>query len=145
MAGGTMGVVYGAAGLWQWKKTIDEPGWDSWTDNKVSWKEALDLEGSNYVGYVSKVFSKVDASDIEKRPDLSGNSTPVLAIENKLYLSYLPTGGEINISSVPEGISYRWFDPTKGVFLQKGITEKGKIFNAPDKNPWVLVIGDMAE
>jgi len=45
-----MGVVYGAAGLWQWKVRADEPGWQAWCSQKMSWKDALELEGSAYVG-----------------------------------------------------------------------------------------------
>ena len=65
MHGGTMGIVYGAACLWQWKITADEPGWDAWTDALMSWKEAMNQEGSNYAGLISKAFEGFDFTDMK--------------------------------------------------------------------------------
>ena len=50
-AGGTMGVGYGAASLWQWRLHADEPGHsDYFLCPDAGWREALDFEGSSYVG-----------------------------------------------------------------------------------------------
>ena len=46
LSGGTMGVVYGAAALWQWKITADEPGWTAWAEQAKSWEEALEMVGA---------------------------------------------------------------------------------------------------
>ena len=46
-AGGTMGVVYGAASLWQWRLHADEPGHARYfLAAGAGWREALDFEGS---------------------------------------------------------------------------------------------------
>ena len=58
--GGTMGVFYGVAALWQWKFTAEEPGWPAWAVDNYSWQEALHLEGSAYVGAVSKALAGFD-------------------------------------------------------------------------------------
>jgi hypothetical protein len=51
-AGGTMGVVYGAGSLWQWAHRGDEPGQsDFFLAPGAGWREALDFEGSRYVGW----------------------------------------------------------------------------------------------
>ena len=45
-AGGTMGVVYGAGSLWQWRLHPNEPGHANWcTAPGAGWREALDFDG----------------------------------------------------------------------------------------------------
>lgn len=141
MNGGTMGVVYGAAGLWQWKLTTDEPGWGEWTDQPVNWQTALALEGSNYPGNIRKALDGFDFVDIEKRWDLTEGNKPLLAKEGKFYVAYLPEGGEIKIKSVPNGLDYFWFNPMLGNVETSGVVKDNNTFLAPDKKPWVLLIG----
>lgn len=140
MHGGTMGVVYGAAGLWQWKLTTDEPGWPVWTDQAVSWREAIDLEGSKYVGFVAKAFRNFDFADMEKRWDLTDGMKPLLAKEGTFYVAYLESGGELKINGQSGELPYYWFNPRTGEFASEGKTEQWS-FTAPDTNPWVLIIG----
>ncbi len=140
MHGGTMGVVYGAAALWQWKITKDEPGWETWTDQLMSWKEAKEMEGSHYVGLVAKILKKYNLTDIERRWDLSGGK-PLLAKEGKLYIAYLKEGGKIKINSIPAGMHYRWVDPRNGQIFGSNITDKD-VFTAPDAKSWVLIVSE---
>jgi hypothetical protein len=140
MHGGTMGVVYGAAALWQWKITPDEEGWAEWTDQTMSWREAIRMEGSQYVGLVGRAFDGFDFADMEKRLDLAGGK-PLLASEGKFYISYLPEGGELLISGVPANIPYYWFNPRTGDLREAGTTTSGLTFTAPDNSPWVLIVG----
>lgn len=141
MHGGTMGVVYGAVGLWQWKVSPNEPGWGDWTNYSVSWKEALDFEGSKYVGLVGKALEGYDFTDMEKRWDMTDNNQPLLAKENKFYLSYLEKGGNIKISKLPAGMFYHWFNPVTGDITEEKSTEYEQVFQAPTEDPWVLIIG----
>jgi hypothetical protein len=145
MHGGTMGVVYGAAGLWQWKVSIDEEGWSEWTDQPVSWETALELEGSTYAGLVSKAFNGFDFVDMEKRLDLTDNKQPLLAKEGVFYVSYLEKGGSITIKNLPEGLPYYWFNPKTGVFDNNGISGINSIFEAPSSEPWVFIAGHKKE
>jgi len=138
MHGGTMGVVYGAATLWQWKISTDEKGWPVWTDQATSWKEAMQMEGSKYVGLVGKILGELDMTDIEKRWDLA-DGKPLLAKEGKLYISYLNECGEIAIKNLPANLTYTWINPKTGNPRQIGKVT-GHEFNAPDENPWVLII-----
>lgn len=140
MHGGTMGVVYGAACLWQWKITADEPGWPEWTNAPLSWRDALELEGGQYVGFFSRAFEGFDFADMQRRWDLSGNK-PLLAKEGNFYIAYLEKGGEIKIKNVPADLPFRWFDPVKGEFLKEERNGANGQFTAPDENPWVLIIG----
>lgn len=138
MHGGTMGVVYGAAALWQWKISGNEEGWSAWADQPLSWKGASGLEGSKYVGLVGKILREIDMTDIEKRWDLA-DGQPLLAKEGKLYLSFLQKGGAITIKNLPQNLNYSWKNPKTGKTEVSGITKK-ETFKAPDKNPWVLLI-----
>ncbi|MDX2248406.1 MAG: DUF4038 domain-containing protein [Bacteroidia bacterium] len=142
MSGGTMGVVYGAAGLWQWKVTADEEGWGVWASQNKSWQETLDMEGSRYVGYLAKALEGYDIADMEKRWDLAEDNRPLLAIEGKFYLSYLNEGGKISIPTVPAGLPWRWFDPQTGEWGDEGITEVNPVFITPGQSPKVLIIGE---
>lgn len=138
MHGGTMGVVYGAAGLWQWKIAPDETGWTSWADQPLSWKGALHLEGATYVALLGKVLDNFDLTDIQKKWGLA-EGKPLLAKEGNLYISYLNEGGEVTIKGLPENGNYQWYDPKTGNIKQFGKVS-GPTFKAPDKNPWVLVV-----
>lgn len=138
MHGGTMGIVYGAATLWQWKVSATEEGWPAWTDQPTSWREAITMEGSTYAGLVGKILKELDMADIEKRWDLA-NGKPLLTKENQLYISYLNEGGEIEIENLPTDLRYRWINPKTGEVFQTGKSTVKK-FETPDENPWVLII-----
>ncbi|MGI9550109.1 MAG: DUF4038 domain-containing protein, partial [Aurantibacter sp.] len=137
MHGGTMGVVYGAATLWQWKISPDEEGWPAWTDQPTSWMEAMQMEGSTYVGLVGKILEGINMTDIEKRWDLA-DGKPLLA-KRDLYIAYLNDGGEITVKDLPSDLNYSWIDPRTGEPAQIGKVTANS-FRAPDKNPWVLII-----
>jgi hypothetical protein len=142
MNGGTMGVVYGAGGLWQWKITAEEEGWPEWANSNNSWKDALRLEGSKYVGFMSKAIQGLDITDIEKKHELAEGKL-CLAKINKTYISYLPEGGTITINSLKSGLPYEWFNPKSSEITSGGKVEGQKQkFEAPDHNPWVLIVGE---
>ena len=140
MHGGTMGVVYGAAALWQWKITADEPGWESWTDQPLSWKGAMEMKGGSYVGLISKILKPYNLTDIERRRDTSENKY-ILAREGSLYIAYLNNGGEINIKNLPGGMHYKWVNPKSGNVFKKGVAYNTS-FSAPDGQPWVLIVAN---
>lgn len=139
LSGGTMGVVYGAGSLWNWKLTADEPGWAEWANSNVSWKEALQLSGANYVGFVGKALEGLDIADIELHPELTAGKL-CLAKPGQLYLVYLPEGGEVTIADLPENLAFRWFDPVKGVFYVGGKTVTNQLFSSGVSQPSVLIV-----
>lgn len=143
VSGGTMGVVYGAGGLWNWKLFADEEGWPDWANTNASWSDAIEFEGSRYVGYLSKALAGMPFTDMQKRPDLA-DGAHLLANPGKFYLSYLPEGGSIEIRGAPEGLPYRWFDPKKGEFAGGGDAPGGDSLrlDAPSESPWVLIVGE---
>ena len=141
MHGGTMGVAYGAVGVWQWKVARDEPGWPDWTDAPLSWRDALDLEGSTYVGAIARAFRGFDTTDMERRWDLAEGNRPLLAKPGAFYVAYLSEGGDITIPTAPAGLPFYWFDARAGEFRGEGIVAAGGRFRAPDDRPWVLLVG----
>jgi hypothetical protein len=140
MSGGTMGVVYGAASLWQWKITADEEGWTAWSSQPKNWEEAMKMEGARYVGFVGKAFEGIDFTDMERRWDLNEEQLPMLAKQGLFYACYLPEGGTVTINELALNMNYRWFDPKKGEFDVSKQTNGEKSFTAPDDNPWVLIL-----
>jgi hypothetical protein len=140
LSGGTMGVVYGAGGLWNWKLRANEPGWPDWANSNVSWKEAIQLPGSGYVGYMGKALNSLDVVDIEKHPELAGGQL-CLAKPGKLYIVYLPNGGEVSIEKLPSKFSIRWFDPKKGEFVAEHSDQSSQTdFKSPILGPAVLIV-----
>jgi hypothetical protein len=140
-AGGTMGVVYGAAGLWQWKLAADEPGWPDWANAPLAWHQAMELEGSLYVGYVGRALSGMNFADMEKRPDLAGGK-PCLAKPGEFYVVYLSEGGQVALSGLSASLPYRWFDPRQGEWGEEQVTPgETMTLSAPSSDPWVLVVG----
>lgn len=140
LAGGTMGVVYGAAALWQWKVSPNEEGWTAWASQARSWDQALEMEGSTFVGLVSRPFADADFADMEKRADLVEGEGTLLAKEGKFYLSYLPTGGSIQLKALPSGLEARWYNPKSGEFRPIASLPEAGVFTAPDLSPWVLIL-----
>ncbi|GAB4403481.1 MAG: DUF4038 domain-containing protein [Bacteroidia bacterium] len=141
MYGGTMGVVYGAGAIWQWKYSGDEPGWDTWCNSLVSWEEALTLPGSQYPGRLRQALADYDWLDIEKHPELAEGAL-CLAHPGALYVLFLPAGGTRTLTGLSDALPYRWFDPVAGTWHVGGVTE-GRAFSmqAPSEAPWVLVVG----
>jgi hypothetical protein len=139
--GGTMGVFYGVAALWQWKLTPDEPGWPAWAQDGASWRTALAKEGSRYVGLVGKAFDAYDFSDMTKHPEFASGK-PCVAIPGKFAVVYLESGGDVVVNGVGAGLPYRWFDPKTGDWLRGSKIRAGdNPISAPSSSPWVLVIG----
>ncbi len=139
-SGGTMGVFYGAGGLWNWKITADEPGWEPWAETEANWEDALHFEGSRYVGYVSRALEGLDFADIERRHDLAGGRL-ALAKPGRLYVVYLPEGGDVTLDGLTAPLPYRWFDPQSGEWTAAGTLQPGETLHAPSAAPYVLVVG----
>jgi hypothetical protein len=61
-----MGVVYGAANLWQWKLHANEPGRTEYFMALAgSSHEALDDSGSTYVGLVGRSLDGLPTADLQ--------------------------------------------------------------------------------
>lgn len=140
-AGGTMGVFYGVAALWQWKHVADEWTWPDWGKDNVNWRDALDLPGSTFVGHVGKALKDYDFADMTRLPDSAGGRACV-GVPGKFYCVYLPEGGEVTLSGIDASLPFRWFDPKAGTWAGGGMSEgKAPSFKSLSNEPWVLIAG----
>lgn len=123
-AGGTMGVFYGAAGLWQWRLHPNEPGHaEYFLAEKAGWREALDFEGSRYVGLVAKILEDLPIEDISPNWQVSLGRRGLLK-PDILYIGYLENGGTLEIVSgehVP--MPYRVYNPKTGSVIKEGVRD----------------------
>ena len=134
MHGGTMGVFYGAAGLFQWKITPDEEGWQEWLNNDLSWEQALDLSGARYVGNVGKILSNFDPSDMEViRLD---TIQAIINTQNDL-VAYLKPGEGVHYEK--ERSSLFVYDPRSATLLTRSAHSKASIMNRTANAQVILV------
>lgn len=119
-AGGTMGVVYGAASLWQWRLHENEPGHAAWCSALDSgWRDALAFEGSSYVGVISRIFDGLPFADMEPNWT-STHGRRAVAVPGKLLVVFLPDGGYFSIVDETVPREYRVVDPKTGAVLRSG-------------------------
>lgn len=120
-AGGTMGVVYGAGSLWQWRLHPQEPGHETWfLAEGAGWREALDFEGSRYVGLVARILDGLPLADIEPNWQVTLGRRGLLA-PGSLFVGYTEEGGPLEIMSgahVPR--RYHVVDPRSGALVRQG-------------------------
>ncbi|WP_232834996.1 apiosidase-like domain-containing protein [Pleomorphovibrio marinus] len=142
-SGGTMGVVYGAAGLWNWKLRTEEPDFADWSTTNASWEEATQFEGSVYPGILGKTLEGYDIADIEIS-DQEASGAKVLQKENSLFVAYLPKGGDLTLMGIKENLPVVFVDPKTGDSNSQDPTtgEVKQTFSLPDDEPWVVLIGE---
>jgi hypothetical protein len=141
-AGGTMGVVYGAASLWQWRLHPNEPDHADWcTAPNAGWREALDFEGSRYPGIAAKILDGLPLTGMEPNWIYTYGRRG-LAVPGKLFVLYLPEGGIAPILSRDVPRPYRVFDPRTGEVLRTdrlAETQTATANSGPGTDPRVLV------
>ena len=142
MSGGTMGVVYGAAAVWNWKLSTGEPGFEAWSTTDASVLEAIEFEGSKYPGLLGKGLNGYDVADMQLGHQLT-NGHKMVFKQDRFYASYLPEGGEITVRQLKPGLPVRFYNPKQGDFVEAGdVNKEEQSFTAPDDSPWVLLIGE---
>ena len=94
-SGGVMGVVYGAGSLWNWVRNAEENDAQSWSFAPgKSWRDAIDFEGSSYVGNLGKILNAFDVSGV--KPDWSiAPSRRGLWVPGEFLVVYLGNGGGV--------------------------------------------------
>lgn len=119
-AGGTMGVFYGAASLWQWRLSPTEAGHEAYfLAEGAGWREALDFEGSRYVGLVGQILKGLTITDMEPdwKETLGGRG---LLIPGELFIAYVETGGDLRMVGDKAPLQYRVVDPRNGEVVREG-------------------------
>jgi hypothetical protein len=144
-AGATMGVGYGAASLWQWRLHPDEPGHAPYfLAAHAGWREALDFEGSRYVGLVGKILDGLPLAGAEPCWDVSTNSRGLLD-PSVVYVGYSEHGGPwIFLDGEGRVPSRFWMiDPRTGKVLKSGDTPPDRVPIENDSyEPSVLICCD---
>ncbi|MEV0231975.1 DUF4038 domain-containing protein [Nonomuraea sp. NPDC050786] len=142
-AGGTMGVVYGAANIWQWRLHEDEPGHPAYfLAPSGGWRDSLDFEGSTYVGLLGKILDGLPTTDME--PDWETfNTARALGVPGRLHLIYQENGVPLRPVR-EEGLParYRIVDPRTGRVLEQGEREPGQQIGGECQAPRVVVLHD---
>lgn len=144
-AGGTMGVVYGAASLWQWRLHPDEPDHADWcTAPGKGWREALDFEGSRYPGIAAKIFDGLPLDGMQPNSTYT-HGRRGLAVPGKLFVLYIENAAGLSILSADVPRNYRVYDPRSGQILLEGRLEDRSSAQAKvdsGSGPRVLVFAD---
>jgi hypothetical protein len=142
-AGGTMGVVYGAANVWQWKLHADEPGHSPYfTAPTGGWRDALDYPGSTYVGLVGRILDGLPTTDMQ--PDWSSFlATRGLRVPGRLQITY-EEGPGLLIPMREDGlpVHYRILDAVTGDLLAEGDREPGRPVIHDHQRPRVIIFCD---
>jgi hypothetical protein len=120
-AGGTFGVVYGAGSLWEWAHHGGEPGFaDFFMAPGCGWREALDFEGSRYVGLLGRILDGLPTTDMAPNWEVTYGRRGLL-VPHKLFIAYSDEGGPLPIISAEVPLPYRVVDPRTGETLSEGV------------------------
>lgn len=131
-AGGTFGVVYGAGSLWQWRLHKEEPGHAPYfLAPEAGWREALDFEGSRYVGLVQRILDGLPFTDMEPNWEVSLGRRGLL-VPGKLFICYTEEGGPLMLFGDQVPLSYRVIDPRTGDVLHSGRRESASAWLPDD-------------
>jgi hypothetical protein len=144
-AGALIGVAYGAASLWQWRKHPDEPGHGAFfLCPDAGWREALEFEGSAYVGLVGRILEGLPLAGASPCWDV-GLTTRGLLDPAVLYLGYQEHGGPwMFLDSAGRVPSRFWLiDPRTGKLIDEGVRPPdGVPLPAEPDRPAVLICSD---
>ena len=115
-----MGVVYGAASLWNWRLRPDEPGHADWcTVPNAGWEEALQFEGSKYPGIAATILNQYPIRGMEPNWTCTYGRRGLL-IPNRMFVLYLSRGGSTTIISTKVPRCYRVSDLKTGETVGEG-------------------------
>lgn len=119
-AGGTLGVVYGAGCIWQWRLHANEPGHAPFfLAEGAGWREALDFEGSTYVGMLSRILAGLPLADIQPNWQVTLGRRGLLQ-PGKLFICYSEEGGPLMLFGDQLPLAFRVIDPRSGAIIREG-------------------------
>jgi hypothetical protein len=144
-AGAVMGVGYGAASLWQWRLHPAEPGHEPYfLAADAGWREALEFEGSRYVGLVGQILDGLPLAGAEPCWDVSTNSRGLLD-PNVVYVGYSEHGGPWIFFDAEGRVPSRFWliDPRTGEVLKSGVTPPNRAMIENDSfEPSILICSE---
>jgi hypothetical protein len=120
-AGGTMGVVYGAGSLWQWRLHPNEPGHAPFfLAEGAGWREALAFEGSRSVGLVARIMEGLPFTDMQPNWQVTLGRRGLL-VPGRFYIGYAAEGGPLMLFGEHVPRRYRVVDPRSNTVLREGV------------------------
>ncbi len=140
-AGGTMGVVYGAGSLWQWRPTRDEAQ-QAWAGAEgCDWHDAMGFAGAAHVGRMARILAGMSLAGVAPDHRLTygrlGLSDP-----GRLFLCYLETGGAIDIIDDSAPRPWRAIDLTTGMEVASGVRgDRHGRLAIPEGPPTLVICG----
>lgn len=139
--GGTMGVVYGAGSLWQWKRACEADLWDPWCQAAgCSWEDALGFDGAAFPGALAKVFAGLSLADAA--PDATFTyARRALVSPGKWAAVYLEEGGSVAVLHADAPARYTVFDARDGSVKTRGTRDAGVMVQA-GSGPAVVIFAD---
>jgi hypothetical protein len=145
-AGALMGVAYGAASLWQWRLHRDEPGHGEYfLGPDAGWREALDFEGSRYVGLVGQIVEDLPLAGAGPCWDVSTNTRGLLD-PGVLFIGYAEHGGPWMFLDADGRVPSRYWliDPRTGEVLKSGDRPADRVPIEWDRyDPYVLICAEV--
>ena len=141
-AGGTMGVVYGAASLWQWVLRPGEPGFtDYFLAPGCSWREALEFPGATYPGVLGRLLAGLPTTDM--RPGWSDLlAARCLVVPGVLCIIYAEHVAPSLVTAEPIPAHYRVYDPRTGEQVGSGVVTGPALDDDDQDGPRVFVFYD---
>lgn len=95
-------------------------------------------------GYARMVqfFTSFEWWKVEPHDELVNNGAFCLAEAGRVYVVYLPHGGEVSVKLDSGGYQVRWFNPRTGEYSAAQTAEDASWTSpaAPDKEDWVLLL-----
>lgn len=133
LAGSTMGVVYGAGSLWQWRYHADEPGHAPYfLAEGAGWLEALAFEGATYVGLVRRIMEGLPFGDMQPNWQATLGRRGVM-VSGRLFVCYSQDGGPLMLFGDDVPLTYRVVDPRTGDVVARGVRQ--------DASEWIMDAG----
>lgn len=87
----------------------------------MGWREALDFEGSNYVGLVPRILEGLPTTDMAPNWQISLGRRGVL-VPGVLFIAYKENGEMLEFVAKDEvPLPYRIIDPRNGQILNQGV------------------------
>ena len=144
-AGALMGVAYGAASLWQWRLHPDEPGHGGYfLCPDAGWRDALQFEGSRYVGLVGRILDDLPIANASPCWDVSTNTRGLLD-PGVLYVGYAEHGGPWVFLDADGRVpgKYWLIDPRTGRLLKAGRRPPDRVpIEVDGHDPTVLICAE---
>jgi len=148
LAGGLMGVTYGANGVWQWHV----PDLEASHDPRFYVLESLQLPGAAQMGMIRTLFESKQWWKLEPDPEMAvsttGGRNPIAAqLDNKAWIYRSANSGTMNLKRTFEEshIIRIWMRPESLSIIKTDTvrwsrTQEFQTVSFPDERDWLLAV-----